>query len=77
MNYRDNRVARILCHNEVVQIGHLCLWSPKRKDPYGKQMENAWTKVDRGSPFVGLPVATLRERHGQPDLQFGILKPIE
>lgn len=64
MNYNRNRVKRILSETEVVQAGHLILWHSKN---------DAWTKIDPGSVFVGLPVATLRVRHGQPDLQFGEL----
>lgn len=58
-------MQRLLSSNEVVEAHHWVRWSPSH---------DAWTNLDRLSPFIGLPVETLRHRHGQPELQFGELK---
>lgn len=62
------QLGRLLDANEVVTPDHLVRWSTTPRD--------AWTTISPRSPFVGLPVATLRVRHGQPDLQFAERKEI-
>jgi len=54
---------RILGDDEVVEIGHWFRWSAKPDD--------RWTQiVNRWQITIGLPVSSIRTRHGQPDLQF-------
>jgi hypothetical protein len=53
---------RVLPPSEVVCAGDLVLWSTSPRD--------AWTDIVPKSPFCGMPVETLRVRHGQPELSF-------
>lgn len=52
--------ARIMGENEVPQKGDFCRWSESPRD--------IWVEV--GHRFIGLPVATIRHRAGQDQLQF-------
>jgi len=58
----EKEPGRILAASEVVCSGHWFKWSDKVRDN--------WEAVPSGSPFIGLPVETLRVRHGQPSLRF-------
>lgn len=52
--------ARLMGENEVPAKGDFAKWSDSARD--------AWVEVD--PRFIGLPVATIRERAGQDTLQF-------
>lgn len=57
------RGARLLTELEVPQAGDYCKWSQSQRDE--------WIEIKTGNTFrTGLPVATLRHRCGQPELQF-------
>lgn len=55
--------ARLLKENEVPQVGDFCRWSESKRDE--------WREIPKGDTFRhGLPVATIRTRCGQPEMQF-------
>lgn len=55
--------ARILGDSEVPRVGDFYRWSDADRD--------VWEQLSKGnSTLINLPVATLRVRCGQPELQF-------
>ena len=54
---------RLLSDNECVRVGDLSRWSNAPRD--------TWMEIHKGGIYAyGLPVCTLRERHGQDALMF-------
>ncbi len=65
MNTRSKilKGARLLKVDEVPQHGDWCRWSMGPRDE--------WRQIPAGDTFrSGLPVASIRHRHGQTDMQF-------
>lgn len=52
--------ARLLAETEVPAKGDFARWSQSKRD--------SWIEI--GPRLIGLPVATLRVRHGQSEMQF-------
>lgn len=52
--------ARLLKETEVPQKGDFAKWSQSKRDQW----------VECSPRLIGLPVATLRERYGQSEMQF-------
>lgn len=57
------RGARLLKDNEVPQVGDFSKWSPSARDQ--------WVEIYASNTrLTGLPVATIRDRSGQPEMAF-------
>jgi hypothetical protein len=55
--------ARLLNESEVPRPGDFCRWSQSKRDE--------WREIPRGDTMrSGLPVATIRTRCGQSEMQF-------